>query len=326
MSLVVEIPISKASKTIMNTKIPILVLAYNRADLVAQVMQVIQVYKPLRLYLACDGPRGHKEGDAGRVAETRKAMLKAINWDCQINTLFREQNVGCAFGVYEAISWFFTHEEYGVIIEDDVLVSQDFFRLCEDLLPRYISEERIMQIVSRNTSRRIDIPNTYVYTQSDSCWGWASWRRAWQHMDMSMPGMKVISVPYLVKRQGLFKGCMRYYYFHRTYAHLEQSTSWATRWGLTILSHDGLVICPGVNMGINIGMAAGEHYSAIDAKAPEFRYQLQSMTWPILYNDSMKVDKRQKWFDNYRYLQGRIHSLVYKKLRIGYLLESFHLV
>lgn len=312
-------------KVVMNPKIPILILAYNRANLVERVMQVIQIYQPSRLYLACDGPRKQKAGDVARVAETREAMIKAISWDCEIKTLFREQNIGCAFGVYEAITWFFAKEEYGVILEDDVLVSQDFFHLCEDLLPRYKDEERIMQIVSRNTSRRKDILNTYVYTQSDSCWGWASWRRAWQHMDMSMPGMNIISIPYLIKRQGLFKGCMRYYYFHRTYAHLEQSTSWATRWGLTILSNDGLVICPGVNMGINIGMAEGEHYSAIDAKAPEFRYELQSMTWPIVYNDTQIVDKRQKLYDNYRYMQGRLHSLIYKKLGLGHLLEFLHL-
>ena len=183
----------------MNTteKLPILVLAYNRPDFVAQVMQVIQTYRPTRLYLACDGPRPQKEGDVERVSDTRETMLKAVDWDCDVHTLFREKNRGCAYGVYEAISWFFRHEEYGVIIEDDVLVSQDFFKLCEALLPRYNNENRIMQIVSRNTSKRTDIPNTYVYTQSDSCWGWATWRRAWAHMDMSMSGAKTITIcPY----------------------------------------------------------------------------------------------------------------------------------
>lgn len=304
----------------MQSKIPILVLAYNRSDTVAQVMQLVQAYQPSHIYLACDGPRSSKAGDAECVAETRDAMLKMINWNCDVNTLFREQNRGCAYGVYEAITWFFEHEEYGIILEDDVLVSQDFFKLCEDLLPRYKDEERVMQIMSRNTSRRKDIPNTYVYTQTDGCWGWASWRRAWAHMDMSMSGFKKITIPYLVKRQGLFKGCMRYYYFKRTYTHIAQSNSWATRWGLTILCHDGLVICPGVNMGINIGMNAGEHYSAIDAMDPDFRYELQSMKWPMAYNDTMRVDQRQMKYDNYRYLQGRLHSLIYKKLRLGYLL------
>ena len=306
----------------MSPKLPILILAYNRSGSVAQVMSVVQTYQPDRLYLACDGPRPQKDGDIKRVSNTRETMLHAVDWDCDVHTLFREKNRGCAFGVYEAISWFFEHEEYGIILEDDVLVSQDFFKLCEDLLPRYKDEGRIMQIVSRNTSRRTDMLDTYVYTQSDSCWGWETWRRAWAQMDMTMSDMKKISIPYLVKRQGLFKGCMRYYYFNRTYAHLEQSTSWATRWGLAILANDGLVICPGVNMGINIGMDGGEHYTdKVDARSPEFRYELQNMTWPIVYNDTKQVDKRQKWYDNYQYMLGRLYSLVFKKLRMGGLLR-----
>ena len=205
-----------------------------------------------------------------------------------------------------------------------MLVSQDFFRLCEELLPRYKDEKRIMQIMSRNTSRRTDITNTYVYTHTDGCWGWASWRRAWKHMDMQMTGIKKITIPYLIHRHGIFKGVMRYYYFHRTYAHLAQSNSWATRWGLSILCHDGLVICPGVNMGINIGMNAGEHYSAIDSRDPDFKYELQAMTWPLIYNDTFLVDKRQMKYDNYRYLQGRLYSLVFKKLHLGALAQFLY--
>ena len=197
----------------MSSKLPILVLAYNRPDLVARVMQVIQTYQPPRLYLACDGPRVQIPGDEARVAETREIMDHMVNWACDVKRLSRDSNLGCAQGVYEAITWFFKHEEYGVILEDDVLVSQDFFLLCEKLLPRYESEEQIMQIVSRNTSARIDIPNTYVYSKTDSCWGWASWRRAWQKMDMQMEGINEISVFYLIRRLGLFRGGVKYYQF-----------------------------------------------------------------------------------------------------------------
>lgn len=302
----------------MKAKLPILVLAYNRPDLVAKVMHVIQVYKPIHLYLACDGPRMNKEGDANHVSDTRETMLNAVNWDCEVHTLFREQNRGCAYGVYEAISWFFEHEEYGVILEDDVLVSQDFFKLCEDLLPRYKDEDRIMQIVARNTSRRTDISNTYVYTQSDSCWGWATWRRAWVNMDMSMSGANSISIPYLVKRIGLVKGCMKYYTFKQMHAHIEQSTSWATRWALSMLCHDALIICPGVNMGINIGMTSGEHYTSADATSPAFAYELQSMQWPIVYNDSQAVDRKQKWYDSRFFIAERAYGLFCKKLGLKF--------
>ncbi len=298
----------------MNTKLPILILAYNRPDLVAQVMRVVQIYQPPRLYLACDGPRLHKQGDKERVDETRRIMESSVNWDCELHTLFREKNLGCAQGVYEAISWFFEHEEYGVILEDDVLVSQDFFKLCEDLLPRYAGDEQIMQITSRNTSGRTDLNNTYVYSQTFHCWGWASWRRAWLRIDMQMTGITKTTIPYLIKRIGLFRGCMMYYYFKQMYAHLEQSTSWATRWYHSILCYDGLVICPGANMGINIGMAAGQHFTKKDAARPGASLTLETIEWPIVYNDSKRPDHKQRLYDSLFFFRIRLYGLVHKVL------------
>ena len=127
-------------------KLPILVLAFNRADHVREAMKSIREYKPERLYLECDGARQNKTGEKDAVEETRQAMLDAVDWPCEVKTLFRDENLGCAQAVYGAISWFFKNEKWGVIIEDDVIVGQDFFRLCEDLLPRYENEERIMEI------------------------------------------------------------------------------------------------------------------------------------------------------------------------------------
>ena len=163
----------------MSKKIPVLVLAFNRADHVAEAMKAIREYKPDRLYLERDGPRGHKEGEREAVEETRQTMLDAVDWPCEVKTLFREENLGCAKAVYDAITWFFEQEEYGIICEDDIILGKDFFRLCEDLLPRYKDEERVMEISARNQSLRTDINNTYVYAQCFHCWGWG-------HMASSM--------------------------------------------------------------------------------------------------------------------------------------------
>lgn len=299
---------------LMATKLPILVVAYNRPDDVTQVMRVLQVYQPLRLYLACDGPRMLKLGDDEKVVRTREAMLAAVNWECELFTLFREKNLGCGPGVCGAITWFFEHEEYGIILEDDVIVSQDFMRLCEDLLPRYKNEDRIMQISSRNTSGRTDIPNSYIYSQVFHCWGWATWRRAWQHMDMSMEGINKISVWHMIRRIGILPGIFKYYRTLHKYKHIAQYSAWAARWDLSILVRDGIGICPGVNLSENIGMAEGEHYSDADSKRPEALVKISPFVWPIVYNDSMRIDERQKRLDIRTFWKERWFGLK-KKLK-----------
>ena len=291
------------------SKIPILVLAFNRPNYLSRAMATITKYQPDRIYLACDGPRPNNAEDVTTVMKTRQVMVDTIDWPCEVYQLFRETNLGCAQAPYQAISWFFEHEEYGIIIEDDVIVSQDFFKLCEDLLPRYKDEERIMQISSRNTSQRTDLPNTYVYTQVHHCWGWASWRRAWKKMDMEMANLSKVSIWYLIKRIGIVRGVVEYSHFVSISKDLAHSTEWDVRWFFSIISNDGLVICPGVNLGLNIGFAGGTHFDPEDANRPGAKLLLHEMNWPLVYNDSLTIDRLQKHYDSRFYLINRYIGL-----------------
>lgn len=298
----------------MNKKIPVLVLAFNRPDHVEEAMKAIREYQPERLYLECDGPREHKQGEREAVESTRKAMLDAVDWPCEVKTLFREENLGCAHAVYDAITWFFKHEEYGIICEDDIILGQDFFRLCEDLLPRYANEEKVMEISARNQSFRTDIGNTYVYAQCYHCWGWATWRRAWNKMDMGMSAAHKLTLLYLVKQLGLFRGAMMLYYFRSAAKHLDTFGSWATRWYMSILDYDGLVIVPGINLAINIGTDGGAHYKEGD-KDPYSSLRIGEINWPIRYNDTLQVDSMQARCDNKDFFHVRWIGLK-KKLRL----------
>lgn len=299
-------------------KIPVLILAFNRTDHTAEAMKAIKKYQPEKLYLECDGPRAHKAGEREAVEAVRQTMLNAIDWPCDVKTLFREENLGCAQAVNDAITWFFHHEEYGVICEDDIVLSADFFRLCEDLLPRYAKEEQIMQIVAQNHSHRTDIPNTYVYSYRQHCWGWASWARAWKKMDMSMSAAPGLTYRFLFSRLGIFEGVMRKQYFVNGYRHLDTFNSWAWRWSLSILANNGLVIVPGVNLAKNIGTDGGAHYNTNDVD-PYADLKIGSMTWPLLYNDNLMIDKRQAHYDEKDFFRVRMIGLK-KRIR-----KCFHL-
>ena len=299
----------------MNDKIPVLVLAFNRADHVEMAMQAIREYKPDRLYLECDGARLHKQGEKDAVEATRKAMLDAVDWPCEVKTLFRQENLGCAKAVYGAITWFFEREEYGVIIEDDVVVGQGFFRLCEILLPRYKNDERIMEISAENHYPKLQNANTYFYTIDFKCWGWASWARAWKHMDMSMSKWPEQSLFKLIRPFGIFKGCMMYYYWNRTYKNIHKCTSWATRWAFAIFAENGLCIIPGDNLALNIGMDGGAHYEHGDVN-PYAHLKIGALYEPIRYNDDIKLDLHQQKLCNKDFFRVRMIGLRKKIRRI----------
>lgn len=302
----------------MTQKIPILVLAFNRPDHVEQSMKAVQKYQPDRLYLECDGPRNNKEGEREAVEATRKKMLEMVTWPCVVKTLFREDNLGCAKAVYGAISWFFENEEWGVIIEDDVIVGQDFFKLCEDLLLRYKDVEKIMEISAQNHYAQPNQSNTYVYTNDFHCWGWATWARAWKYMDMQMKKMSDFSLLRFIKIFDVFRGMMMFYSLNKMYKNIEKSTSWATRWYFSIIAKDGLCIQPGVNLAINIGMDGGTHYELGDVN-PYAYLKIEKMDWPLIYNDNAELNPFRLRLANKDFKRIRLIGLK-KKLR-----RFFHL-
>lgn len=289
----------------MDKKIPILILAFNRPDHVKKAMLKVKEYQPSKLYLACDGARSNILEDEKLVVETQNVMLTSVDWPCKVNTLFRDNNLGCDRAIYEAITWFFENEEYGIIIEDDVILSIDFFKLCEDLLPRYSLNERIMEISARNHSGRHDINNSYVYAQSMYNWGWATWKRAWNKIHSAIIGNETVSIIYLIWRLGFFRGVMMNYYFSSLRNEIAPDSTWDTHWYRCILMNDGLVIIPGVNLAINVGMSDGTHYSQgmID---PYKKIVMENLDWPLKYNDNCLPDKKQKKYDSKDFFHLRI--------------------
>src|SRR5262245_16025697 len=99
-------------------------MIFNRPDTTALIMQAIQSARPERFYIAADGPRGNRAGEAELCQEARRIATQ-VDWPCQVRTLFRDRNLGCRAAVSEAITWFFEHEPEGIILEDDCLPSAD---------------------------------------------------------------------------------------------------------------------------------------------------------------------------------------------------------
>lgn len=125
----------------LNTQV--LFLIFNRPDTTQRVFDEIRKARPNKLYAAADGPRITNPDDIEKCKAVRD-IINQIDWNCKIYTLFREKNLGCKIALSSAIDWFFKNEEEGIILEDDILPHQSFFRFCTELLEKYRNDERIM--------------------------------------------------------------------------------------------------------------------------------------------------------------------------------------
>ena len=114
-------------------KSAVLFIIFNRPDTTKKVFDQIKAGKPGRLYIAADGPRMNRPGEEVLCRQTRE-IINDVDWPCEVKTLFRQTNQGCKEAVSSAIAWFFENEEEGIILEDDCLPNNSFFRFCDTLL------------------------------------------------------------------------------------------------------------------------------------------------------------------------------------------------
>lgn len=164
---------------------PVLLNIFNRPDTTLRVFEKIRECKPDKLYIAADGPREHREHEAALCEETRKVIQ--VDWDCEVHYLYRSTNLGCKMAMSGGIKWFFENEPEGIVLEDDCLPGEDFFRFCDVLLEKYRHDTRIGHISGARMAQGMQFGDaTYYFSKYTFIWGWASWRRVWKDYDENL--------------------------------------------------------------------------------------------------------------------------------------------
>jgi hypothetical protein len=270
--------------------IPILFLIFNRPDTTTQVFERIRAIKPAKLYVAADGARNGRPEETQRCAETR-AIIDRIDWDCELKTLFRIENLGCKIAVSQAITWFFENEEYGVILEDDCLPDLSFFPFCEELLIRYKDDDRIGHIGGNCfLPGVIDGGLSYDFCSMTHIWGWATWRRAWVNVDISFRFWRNNRN----NRFYLFCNKWEKFYFTSFISDaLEVKNGlnpWAVFYLFALRLQNQLSIYPAVNLVTNIGLHS-DLATHTTNNAGKYLIPLSSMNFPLKHPKYMLKNK-----------------------------------
>lgn len=236
---------------------PVLLLTFNRLDTVKTLLMRLSEVKPSKLYISSDGPRlGNSKDEI--VFEIRNYIKNNVTWECKVNYLFQNKNLGCKTAVSRAITWLFQSEDRGIILEDDCLPSHSFFIYCETLLNRYSTNHRIWLISGYNPygNWRSKSSGDYLYSRLGGIWGWATWRRAWINYTDSIDDLESLI------DQGKFRHLLGDYLGKERGKMLSEGLrnknvdSWAYRWALSRHRCGALGCVPRVNLIENIGLNA----------------------------------------------------------------------
>ncbi len=236
--------------------VPVLVIGFNRPDILRQCIAKLRESKPQNMYFACDGARADKEGEDAVIREVRSVMENDIDWPCEKHYRYNERNKGCEVTESEAISWVLSENEYIIVVEDDIIAPYSFLKFAQEMLYLYKDAENVYMISSNNQTP-MPLPNNedYCFSNYGHIWGWATWRRAWNHFNLYVNDFDN-TVARLNERTDLTK--LEKKSLCRLCNYLKHNVlmggTWDYVWSYIKSRDGGLSIVPRVHLSSNVGV------------------------------------------------------------------------
>ncbi len=251
----------------MTVNEPVLLVAFNRPDLLRGLIDELREVKPKSIYLAVDGPRADRPGEADRVQACRD-LAKEIDWTTDVHTNFQSTNLGCGPGVTAAVNWFFDNVERGIILEDDIRPDPSFYEYCTTMLDRYQDDERVFAITGCNVvddPSKLNQQDLYRFSQYMHVWGWAGWRRTWQQHELDARGWWHKISPWRFANACSFSPSAILYWA----ANLELTArgyvnTWDWQLSFAAMRSKQLVVVPNGNLVSNVGFGVDATHTHVD--------------------------------------------------------------
>ena len=243
-----------------------------------------------------DGHRLERSDDVAKCNEV-KILADQIDWQCEVKTLFSEKNLGCKFGPYKAIDWFFKNVEEGIILEDDSLPDISFFYFCEELLARFRHKDKIASISGNNFQfGKNNTGNSYYFSNFSHTCGWATWRKAWQNYDLDIKSWSQLKSERWLK--SIFNNPFERLYwtliFNAVYDQRIDS-AWDYQWTFMVWRKQYFSILPNQNLISNIGFES-EDATHTKGKSKFSKIPTKQISFPLKHP---KLMRRNAEADNF---------------------------
>mgnify|MGYP001191848997 CR=1 FL=1 len=263
---------------------PVLLIIFNRPDTTRLVLEALAQVKPPRLFVFGDGPRADRPDDKAKCTAARAVIKRLVTWDCELVEYYSEANLGCGRGPATAISWVFEQVDRAIILEDDCLPHPTFFPFCDALLETYADDTRVMHIAGQNLlGGARQTSDSYFFSNYCVSWGWATWKRAWRHHDLTVrnwPALRdtswlegILGHPDVV---AFYKKA-----FAEAYSRQGDIHYWDYQWAFACWSQKGLSILPTVNVVFNIGFGHPDATHTTKASIPGAATSAEEMVFPL---------------------------------------------
>jgi hypothetical protein len=228
----------------MNPVPPILILGYSRPEKVQNLIKTCVELGSKNIYLAIDGQKG-KNLLIRDQFDSILATYGSAN-EVRLKVWHRDSNLGTPVSMITAIDWFFKQEPAGIILEDDIEITQEFLKFVDTALRQFEKDEEVW-CVSGCQFVMSQEPNSYSWCHYPLIWGWATWREKWRTIRS-----EILEIPMGFKRDSsmTLNGYWNLGFNRSTGGKVE---SWAIPFAAKMWLLDKYCVLPPVNLTRNNG-------------------------------------------------------------------------
>ena len=247
----------------MNKLAPIVLFVYNRPNHALRLLESLAKCKlsdQSELFIFADGPEDDApETDIEKIKEVR-SLIRSRQWCMKVHIHESENNLGLADSIIHGVTQIIQQFGKIIVIEDDLILSPGFLEYLNEALKIYDEDERVMHISAYMYPIKKNLPATF-FLNTTSCWGWATWSRAWKYFNPSAEELL---------KQLNQSGRLNEYTFESSapfYDHLQwnvngQLKTWAIKWYTSVFLQNGFCLHPFPSLVRNSGNdGSGTHGS-----------------------------------------------------------------
>lgn len=242
---------------------PVVAFAYNRPDKIIKCLKSIEKSAQAcetDLIIYSDGAK-NAEG-IHKVEKTRQALrnYKETAGFASVRIVEAPVNKGLAKSVIEGVTEVVNQYGKAIVVEDDLIVSVKFLEYMNGALDFYEDNKRVGAVSGYTyplDGLKDYSKDVYLMHKGD-CWGWATWKEAWDNASWADVDFDVYFKDRALRRR--FENTENGWDLLMILQSRGKISSWAVRWVLSLLKRDLLTVYPRNSYVTNAGFdGSGTH-------------------------------------------------------------------
>lgn len=168
-----------------DTLAPILLFVYNRPDHAKATIEALEkneLASQSLLYIYSDGAK-NDEKDKVAVSNVRKVISNVEGFK-KVFVVERDRNIGLGRNIIDGVTTIVNQYGKVIVLEDDIVTSRYFLPYMNTALERYKEDSKVMCVSGYTPPMDVSTIKEETFFMSwPDCWGWGTWKRAWDKFD-----------------------------------------------------------------------------------------------------------------------------------------------